>query len=407
MGTSFIDDFFQYTLSMESPDSYIHWSSYATLAAIMRDNYYWEDDNKQRRVYPNIYVILYARASATRKDPPIVLAEQLIREVGSTKIFAGRFSIQASIKRMAELGINPNNKEQIKGGSCTMMSREIADLFAEADSATKILTDLYDYHATWTNDILKNEGIQEVKNVCINLLAASNEVLFKEVFSDNSLAGGLLRRIFLVAESRKRHHTDPMNPILINQGLRKPMVDHLKWISTHKGQIIFSEGAREEFGAFYKSIETASYEDETGIMSSVHTSAQKLAMIFAAAEYNFEFIVSKKHMERAIDDVMKMVRNYKLITPMAGEVGNKYKQQLGPEILKILLKAQNHQMSRETLIRRLTGICNDIKYFDTAISWLVDQSKYLVCERLGDGSMGFKLTENFMQLYQKKTEGGK
>lgn len=404
MANDFISDYFAYTQDLESPDSYIYWSAYATLAAIMRDQYFWEDDNKKRRVYPNIYVILYAKASATRKDPPIALAESLIREVGSTKLFAGRFSIQAAIKRMAELGVNPVTREQIKGGSCTMLSREIANQFAEVDAATNALTELYDFHETWSNDILKNDGIQELKNVCVNLLAASNEVLFKEVFSDISLAGGLLRRIFLVAESRKRKHISPMNPILIDQSLRKPLVAHLKHIAKNKGQIIFSEPAKREFNEWYESMEESHYNDETGIMSSVHTSATKLAMIFAAAEYDFEFIVTKAHIERAIDNVLVMAKNYKLIAPLAGGMdnSNKYRKQLGPEILQILMKANKHQISREALIRRLTGVCNDIKAFDLAIAWLENESHYIVTKRLENGAMGFELSDKFHELYESE-----
>lgn len=401
MPNSFIDDYYALTLDLESPDSYIYWGSYATLSAIMRDQYYWQDYNGKRRIYPNIYVILYAKSSATRKGAPLSFAQSLIREIGNTKFFGGRFSIQAAIKRMSELGVNPNTKERITGGSCTMYSEEIADLFAEAEAATKILTDLYDYHEVWENDILKNDEIQTVRNVCITLLAGSNDVLFKEVFSSSSLAGGLLRRIFLVAENRKRHHTSPFKSIKVDTSLRKKLIDHLMWLSKHKGEIIFSEAAIHEFNAWYESLEDAQMNDESGVVSSLHTSAQKLAMIFAAAEYDFEFIVSKTHIERAIDEVTKMARNYKLIAPMAGEINAKNGYvKLGPEILKILMKSPKYQMSREALLRRITGICNDIKYFEQTMQWLEDTSGFIKTSRLGNGEIGFQLTDKLLEMYE-------
>lgn len=388
---------------MPSPDSYIKWSAYGTLAAILRHNYYWK---LTHTVYPNIYVILYG-PPAVGKDAPIVFAESLIRSVGNTKLFMGHFSMQAALKRMSEVGRNEKTAEPITGGSCTIMSREIANQFADVDVACKSLTELYDFQSVWTNDILKNEGIQTLKNVCVNLLCASNDVLFRDVFSKQALQGGLGRRLYLVAETKRRHHISPFDAKMPELTLVPKLIEHLEKLSKHKGEIIFDEPAKIHFSEWYYELESRIEADPNGIAGALATSAIKIAMILAAAEYDFDMIISKRHIEKAINEAEKITKNSKIIMPFAGNDNSEGGDKIGPEILRILLKSQNYQIGRETLFRKLIGVSSNIQVINNTLAYLEEHSKFLETYRMGSGDMGFKLSEAFLEEYNGKTKKAK
>src|SRR5258706_15849366 len=99
---NFSSAFIQFTAAYESPTSFWRWSSYALVAAILRDNVYFE--HGLFKTYPNIYVILLADSAEYRKGGSFPLVTELLlhEEIRNTKIIQGRNSVQAVIDDLSQ-----------------------------------------------------------------------------------------------------------------------------------------------------------------------------------------------------------------------------------------------------------------------------------------------------------------
>jgi hypothetical protein len=394
---NFVADFEKYCRELESPDSYIQWSAYCAISAVMRDNLFLQF--AYEKIYPNIYVILYATSGATRKGPPVKIAGSLIKEVGNTKFLGGRFTIQAAIKTLSEIG-RDNNNNPIKGGACIMYSEEIAALFAGDGKATiDILTEWYEYHEKWENNILSNEGTQVVNNVCVSILAATNDVLFKKVFTSDAIYGGLLARIFLVVESSRRKRNSRMYSQVDTASERGKLVAHLKRLAGLRGAITPTDEAREYYDHWYNNLDDSA-RDRTGVLHRMHTSVLKLALILAASEYTFNYTVEKKHIEKAIDLCGGLLKNYKQLDTGTGPPSRS--SSAAKEVLRLLSEDKTgNGLTKVVLLRKLFGIA-DHEEFEKACEALT-KLKYLDMKK-----DRYILTQDFFDAYESnkgKKEG--
>lgn len=389
---NFVEDFQIYCRNLESPTSYIMWSGFAAIAAVLRDNVYFQLDYS--KIYPNIYVVLYATSGATRKGPPIQIAGSLIKEVGNTKFLGGRFSIQAAMKVLSEVSVNERG-QRLVGGSCVMYSEELSALIAaDVKSTIDILTDWYDSPEHWANNILANEGIQEIKNVCVTLLAASNSILFNKVFSGDAIYGGLLARTFLIAESNRRQRNSRMfkTPELGTE--RQQLMSHLMRLSKMKGEIVPTDSARKFYDDWYNSTDD-NIKDRTGVLHRMHTGVIKLAIILAASEYNFNFVLEKRHFEDALTYCQSILKNYKFID---GGAGGSRLNLFTKEILTVLMQEKSEAgVEKRTMIRRLFGVV-DPEDIDKAVNALV------AAEYVENRNSHYILTDKFRSDYKLRED---
>ena len=161
---SFTTTFLDYTKELETPSSFFRWGSYAIIGAILRDNVYLPYPDKERPLYPNIFVILMAKSATHRKDTPVAFAEDLVSAIANTKVIAGRASIEAILDELAGQETNPATGKILAGGSCILCERELAAGFVASDSLVPILTDLYTYRKEFVSR-LRGMGKFKVKNL--------------------------------------------------------------------------------------------------------------------------------------------------------------------------------------------------------------------------------------------------
>src|SRR5438874_2133996 len=97
---NWLDELLAQHAEVETPKNFWYWSGLATISAILKDNVYLDrGGSKDYRLYPNIYVMLYAD-SALRKGPPVSLAKNLVKKVNNTRVISGRSSIQGILKEL-------------------------------------------------------------------------------------------------------------------------------------------------------------------------------------------------------------------------------------------------------------------------------------------------------------------
>ena len=401
---NYIEKFLEFTAEAESPTSFFEWSGIATLSAIMKDNLYF--DTGFDKIYPNIYVLLIAKSGQCRKGTPLKVMKSLITSVGTVRLVAGRATVQAIVKELGSTGTSSSGA-LITGANALLYSEELSAFFHDDPETIPLLTDLYDSHDTWADSTV-GAGRRELKDVCISLIGASNEVLLRDVFTSQALYGGLLARTFVVMESKRRHKDSRMGVNLKNlQNLKTELKQHLVRLANIKGLIKFSADAIKEYDEWYYSIDDDKYTSKSGVEARMHTSVLKLAICLAAAEEEFfrDLTVQTRHVSKAIDMMLSLLHNYDILTMGSGK---SVVAEPMTTVIRCLLKAKNNELSRKSLLRMNFGDL-DVETLDKSMLTLEQSGAAKSISVLGEP--GYKLTEKFVLTLEKnrhkeKSDGG-
>lgn len=348
MSSTFIDRYLHHTSIYESPTSFWKWSSYATIAGILRDNCYKRQGDGA--IYTNIYVLFLAESSGHRKGPPVNLSEKLTFRINNTKIISGRASVQAIMDELSRAETDKITGKILKAGSAIFYAPELSAGIVSDPEAFKILTDIYDYKPTPYKNRLRTGPCFTLDRIVFSMLAASNIDMLKGSFNTAEVKGGLLARTFLVTPNEFR----PSNSLMrLDPAERKTSLESvykaLEEISRLKGEFLFDESALKEYESWYDPFRQsyAKRKEASGVVGRVHTSVLKLAMILAANEN--ELFVRKEHVEQAINECMSLIPNYNTFTMATGKSTI---SEAGATVLADLVAAPDHKLERKLIVRR-------------------------------------------------------
>jgi hypothetical protein len=356
VGFNYIDYYLQYTQSAESPTEFFRWSALVTLAAVARDNVYHE--HLLKRTYPNLYVVLFAKSGAARKSVPCDIAYKLVREVNNTTCIAGRTSIQYAIKRLSE-GFTTEQGTVLSGASGFLYSEELSSFIVKDDATVDLLTTLFDYHEKWESSTITGDT-RKLENVCLTLLAGTNDALFAKVYNKDAAYGGLLGRTLIVKGDKARHK----NSLMYASGTdlpKTPLVNHLKKVARLRGPMKFSEDAAAYYDKWYTETDFFKHDSETGLEARLQTHVLKVAVLLALADEPIRMEVQKHHVIEAIDLVLELVPNYRLFGSSAGAAPEAMQTAM---ILQELLRQAGKPVTKRALIRKYFGEIN-ISMFDS------------------------------------------
>lgn len=389
---NFITTLVEHLSDAESPNSYIVWSGLTIISATLKDNVFFKF--KHGKIYPNIYTIIVAGSSATRKDAPIRMAETLLRDLGTTKVISGRASIQAVMKVLSENYTNDKG-HRLKGASGILLSKELSDLIVDDPVAMKVITDWYDCHDHWDNNLV-GSGVARLENLCVTILAASNDILFQDVFKNSEIYGGLLARSFIISETKRKKKNSRMFDVMDQTDLYPVLLDHLRRLVDLKGPVALTDDARHYYDDWYNSIEDDKF-DRAGVIARMHTGVLKVAILLAAARDDFDMTVREEDVEHSIDLCLGLVKNYKQITVVSGksELANPMNLMLAE-----LLKEKDHCIQRRVLIQRLLGSL-DSTIMDRCTETLIDAEFIHITSK--GGVPAYKLTDKFLKTYEKES----
>lgn len=342
---SFIDEFIDFTRHEESPENFWRWAAYATIAALLRDSVYY--DHGLRKTYPNIYVVFLAQSANDRKSGPFNIVYSLLQHqaIANTKLIRGRASVQAILDELSSDVGSKNGGLPMKGGSCLLAAEELASFFVNDPQLIAMLTDMYDFRELWEYK-LRSTGSMKIKNLCVTLLAASNEQLLKEVYTDAAIYGGLLGRTFMVRPDAKR---PPNAQVDVDPNMYKPdqLIKTLKEIKTQmRGPIKMDIDAKNFYVKWYDNLYNSykKYNDRTGMIQRIHTGVIKLAIILAAADCKME--IAKSHVEEAIVQATALKTNYDGFVLKSG----KSAQAQSGALLLEMIKDRGGQVARKEFL---------------------------------------------------------
>lgn len=346
MSTSFnfVDYFVKYTAAAESPTDFFKWAALSGLSAIARDNVYLETDVVT--VHPNIYVLLFAKSGVCKKSVPLKKILPIIKAVKNTTIIEGRTSLQWAISRLGK-GTVGHNGEVITGASGLLYSEELSSLIVKDDNTIDYLTDLYDYHTEW-NSGTHARGEEKLERVCLSILGATNEKLFRQVFTAEAIYGGLLGRTLIVQGSQARLKNSLMHKIE-SEYSDKPLIEHLFRVSRLAGPMTMAKNAAEYFHDWYMAQDFQKHDSETGLESRLTVHMLKVALLLSLAEERLDKIITLPQLQRAMEMVLSLVPNYRMLST---NIVNSEEQKQTVLIMQAVLKRGGQWISQAEIVRQ-------------------------------------------------------
>lgn len=389
---SWIEQLMKDTEGVETPRSFIFWAGMVAISAVAKRNVYL---NKfAYKLYPNIYVMLVAK-SGSRKGYAVDVAKRLVRGEASSRIISGRSSIEAIIKELATARSEPG-RPPITEAQALIASQELATLLVKSDYATDILTDLYDTHANdeWTNT-LKGSGTEKLKNVCLTMIGASNETLFRETVPAHAHKGGFLARNLVVIESKRALKNALVDAPISVLDVSK-LVPYLKKVAETKGEFTWEPAAKKHYKDWYNAWEPETMDDETGTSDRIHDQILKVAMLLSLAR-DTTLSLTLPDIKEAIEKCKGFMVNAKKLTAGSG------KSAFAPQtavVLQELLSQPDLKISRTKLLQKHWGQFN-AQDLDQIIETMVQMGA--VKQITENDEIVYKLHSEIAKQYQSLT----
>lgn len=299
---SFIEDFLETYKDAESPTQFFYWSAIASISAALRKNVYI--NKRIYKLYPNLYIMFVAK-SGLRKGYPVKQAQKVVEALELVKVISGRNSIQSIIQELSRQWTTENGNI-MKEAQALIVNDELDSLLIEDPAAQTILTTLYDcfYHEKkWTNT-LKKDGRENLSNLYISMLTATNPTHLDNFLDKTSSTGGFLGRTLIVYADKRSKINALIEENDATEVDIQPLVDSLRSIANLKGQFKFTTKAVEIYKPWYvdfsRRTESMEIDDDSGTAERAGDTVLRLAMILSAND-NSDLLISENHIEKSIE----------------------------------------------------------------------------------------------------------
>lgn len=307
---------------IESPDSFINWSYYSLVAAALQRRVWLQEDPYQ--LFPNLYLMLVGppstgKSMAVRPVKSVLehpKMSQTINKNGLDMLVPRVPTCPDSItleKLRLNLATSYLRTTTIKDGlfnigkkyyhnSVAIIASEFGVLIKQNDGDfVNVLNDGYD-SCSLTNET-KTAGDDDIKNVCINILACTTPNFISNSAMINE---GFLSRVILVYEAKPRQLISEIkDPTPDQRRAFDEIIDHIYKLSALCGKVTFSQEALNWFDTYYISGEFHGNRVNKELLldhyygrKKIHM--KKLAMILHFSENFTKFEISKDTLKRAL-----------------------------------------------------------------------------------------------------------
>lgn len=285
-----------------------------------------------------------------------------------------------------------------KGAACILYAEELSSFYVEDKKTNDLLTDLSDYHEKWERNLISWNAT--LKDVCICMLAGSNETLLGDIFDQRAIYGGLLSRTFVIIEKRKfRRDALVRKSLEIKTGEWDSLLSHIKNVSKVRGEMKFEEAALKEFEHWYD-IQWEEFETNprtrTGIEGRMKTHVKKVAMLLAMCEGSLDLVVRHKHVVESIGLCVGLYKNYQILSMEAPQsvMG------VNPAaiLLRLLQQSPKFELDRVTILRRNLGELT-VDVLDAVIIQLTQAE--LIQEVMDGTRITYRLSKEGITLYEQ------
>jgi hypothetical protein len=386
----------------ETPKSFLYWSGLTAIAAVASNNVYLNRRGEDGRIIyqlkPNLYVMLIAD-SGIGKGLPVALAKECVSLVKSTRVIAGRNSIEGIIKEMSTAH-SVNGGSPIADSRAFIVSGEFSNLMVSNPQALTILTEWYDTHfmGEWKNT-LKNSPVEKLKGINVTLLGASSPEHFAETVPEVNIRGGFIGRTLMVFEE-KRNRTNAL--VYLDepeeedkmQIVTPELVEHLQEISKVKGRFKWTKAAADVFIPWYTEWRNKQFNDKTGTVHRMPDNILKVAMCLSLSR-RLTLTLEPDDIDEAMGSCLGLTINTKRIT---SSVGKHPLAQATRMVLDMLFRAEDFKLSRMRILNKGYGDFDSID-LDRIEQNLVERGAIKVGKL--DGKTTYQLTPAMVESYKK------
>jgi hypothetical protein len=411
---NWIDSLVAESSHVETPESWLWWSSLTCISAAAGNNYYLTTLKGDLIYRPNIYVMLLGE-SGLGKGYPINRAKLLVQKAGVTRVIAGRSSIQAIVQELSRTK-TIEGKAPIGDSRGFIVNGELSTAIIQDPDSLTILTDLYDghYNPEWTN-LLKGDGAEKLKNPYITAIFGSSPAHFYDSIPQANIEGGYIGRNLIVYEEKRRQDVDLLdNPEdtdeeaesdKLESYIYPKYVSHLNTIASKKGQLKPTEDARNLFNSWRKKWRETQSHDKTGFLNRVPDHVLKVAMCLSLAQWNFAGEISSVDVEEAVNRVTNLVYSNKRTTEGRGPDPLAASTKI---VLDMLIAAQDNKMARKTMLWKGYGVFNSFS-LDQIIDNLLEMG-WIKRKKVGGGKgidWEYELAGEPLESYQNYVKAKK
>lgn len=199
-----IAEYLRYTTGQESPTDFHMWVAIGLIAMAMGRNAWYP--RGAWNIYPNLFIVLIAESALARKSTALRMGidpfQQALPEIEG---LGQKITPEALVGVLAKVCEDENKRAE-----AYIHASEMSVLLGKStldDSLLKLLTDLWDCPSMHTYQT-RGKGKEVMRDVCINMLAASTPDWLRNSIPQESLEGGFFSRLILV----QRPSTGEKNP---------------------------------------------------------------------------------------------------------------------------------------------------------------------------------------------------
>ena len=352
---SWIKDLIQEHQDVETPTSWMYWSLLCCISAAAANNYTLRTLKGNLLYYPNIYVMLLGE-SGLGKGFPVNLAKRLVLSADTTRVIAGRSSIQAIIKELATTK-SIAGKPVITDSRGFIVNGELSTAIIQDPDSLTILTDLYDrnYNPQWDN-LLKGDGKEKLKEPYITCLFGSSPAHFYDSIPQPNIEGGYIGRNLVIYEEKRSKDLDlldseeeSIDEDRFTNYIVPKYVPHLMKIAKGFKKIVPEDNARKIFNTWRREwrANQAIYNDKTGFVNRVPDHVLKVSMLLCLSRYDNCGIILEPDVTEAIEAVTSLI----YASRKASEGGglDPLAQQT-KKVVDFLISAQDNHLTRTSLL---------------------------------------------------------
>lgn len=281
--------YLEYTKEQEAPELFHVWSGISALAATVGRNCWL--DRGFYTLFPNHYIILVARSALCRKSVAVGIAVDILEKAKVCEISAERITNASLLTELANVAQKTGRSEML------VFADELAIFLSKEETHKGIITTLtrmFGCPSSFINK-LKTVPTDELKNVCLNILAATTPSDLAELIPMSATGKGFTPRLHIIyQESPRFKKADPKK----NIALELKLCQDLQEIKKVQGQFKFSSEGQEWWDKWYLNMGEPILEDLDGYYGRKHDYMLKLAMLVSLS-YKNELFLFPEDMEKS------------------------------------------------------------------------------------------------------------
>lgn len=369
---SWIDQFVKLGEGTESPVLYYRWCALIFMACALRRKVFIQ--RPRYRDYPNLYVILVSPPGCTRKSTAADFGyNSVVRYVPAIRKFTGRITTEALCSKLQKVDVAENNAggvSLVSDASLFLYASELSSLFKKLPRGSypviDFLTAVYGSGGEFTYET-KSGGEVALKEICINLLAATTVNGVNELIGHDGIECGFTSRTIFVYQDVRMPRAWMEEDFRNNDKIQN-LIDDLVHISSIVGEMEVPAMSKRWFDNWY--IPQAMDNPPPELIhywSRRHDHLLKVAMLYALSERD-ELVLRIEDLEKA-KDVIEEVEKF---MPYAFLGVDKTKESCIRELVLSFIREQGGEVTYSQVLRKFQHKLKSSKELRDIMAGLVE-----------------------------------